>query len=187
MYSLRVGVTLSRDLLRAARRGDKSACNQLGKWLTDELIAYYTRQGSPDEDISDFSQESSLRIIRALADAPEEPESFRAWTIGVARMVALENSTRDKRQRRKQLAIVAQPRTSMRRPDSVLSFRALLDWVRSELRKLPSPYRQTFELMLEREGRKDVAEEQDLPEGTVGRRVWWVRRRLDSARRRRGS
>ena len=182
MYSPRVGVTLSPELLEAARSGDRTAYNQVGKWLIDELFVYYRGQGRPRDEIAELSQDAALRIVNKLEQAPREPELFRAWTIGVARMVAKEDVTRHARHKGKQAAIGAQPRTPARRPNSILAFRRLLAWVRGELQKLSSPYDRTFELMLDRDKRDDVAEELDVPDGTVRRRVWWVRRRIGGAR-----
>ena len=177
-----MGVKLSRELIRAAHRGNRPAYNKVGEWMAEELVAFYKGRGREGDEIAELSQVAALRIVEKFSDAPEDPQAFRAWTIGFARMISKEHITRRQRREGKCALVRVQPRTPARRPDSALFVRRLLAWVRTELNKLPTPYRRTFGLMLVGDKRRDVAEELNVPEGTVRRRVWWVRRRLDGAR-----
>lgn len=177
-------VKLSRELIRAAHRGNRPAYNRIGRWVADELVAFYAGRGRPGEEVAELSQVAALRIIEKFGDSPEDPEAFRAWTIGFARMIGKEHVTRRQRHEGKCALVRVQPRTPARRPDSALSVQRLLAWVRAELNKLPTPYQRTMGLTLEADKRRDIAEELDVPEGTVRRRVWWVRDRIERARAR---
>lgn len=85
----------------------------------------------------------------------------------------------------KREAVRAEPRgTPVRRPDSLLAIRRVFDFILAELRKLPSPFRSTFDLAMRRDKYSEVAEDLGVPEKTVQRRVWRARRMLESAMRR---
>lgn len=178
-----MGETLCRESLRAARGGDRRAYNEVARWLTQELIAYYDYQGRSRDETHELCQTAAVRIIEKFERAPEDPEVFRAWVRAFAENVGKEHISRRQRHNRKQAAARCQPpRTPPRRPDSVLAFQRLLAWVRGELSKIPTPYRDTLRLMLEHESHGEVADALDIPEGTVRRRVWWIRRLLERER-----
>lgn len=152
--------------------------------MASTVIELHRSQGRSMEDARELSQKALVDLVKKLERAPDDPEAFRKFVVGFAMKATQQQSTATRRYENKRAAIRAQPRTPARRPDSWLVIRRLLEFVMAELRKLPSPFRSTFDLALRRDKHSEVAEELGVPVKTVQRRVWRARRMLESAMRR---
>jgi RNA polymerase sigma factor (sigma-70 family) len=108
------------DLIDAARAGDRQAREKLGRWLTDELLAFFAGHFK-DHEIGDLVQQTLLELLQKLDEYEYRgPGLFQRWVHRFAGFKA-KTKTRDvhrKRAREQKLRteLVAEPLT----PDSMI-------------------------------------------------------------------
>lgn len=139
-----------------------------------EIVRFYRRQGfttnATRHRTRDCAHDAIADLFEKLAHAPSDPHAFHDWTISFALIEIQELRTKDKRLDRKLDALRQAPGPAVRGPETQLAWYRSLRRLRAEVEKLPTPYRQTFELVCEHESAKKVAAQLGVPAGTIRRR-----------------
>jgi len=147
------------------------------------LLAFYTEQGRwSGDEISELSHRTIEDLLEKFVELPTDPEQLRSRVEAFATMTIRKYVGDRQREHGRRTAALYHPRTPSRQMDSVLTMRQLLALVREELRDVRTPFRVSFLRVIFGETPKRIAKELGIPVGTLRRRVWQIRRVLDSAR-----
>jgi RNA polymerase sigma-70 factor (ECF subfamily) len=176
-------LTPDETLIDLARRGDRSACEEL--FYRHRGIAYslaYRLLGH-EQDAQDAVQDGFLKAITHL-QAFDGRSAFRTWLIKIVHNAALDLGRR--RKRRPTLALIDEesngtapacdddPARSLHQQD----LKRLLD---AALARLSPAIRETFILFAEAGlSYKEIADVQEIPIGTVMSRLHHARNKLQS-------
>lgn len=163
-------------LVDALRAGDATAANKIVALMETPLLAkLYVKV--PPQLVEDVYQETWSRFYRQL-EGPEQPNSYVAWFLGIARLVTLEMLRDEKRtlplpedaeQR------FADPQPSPRRHAQSAQLRAALFHC---LGKIPERYSRLLVAHIRGEPREALCEELDLALPNFGKLLYRARQAL---------
>jgi RNA polymerase sigma factor (sigma-70 family) len=164
---------MERSRLQAALAGDAAARVELGHWIARELLAFF--RTFPENEIDDLVQDTAEDLIKKLDQAPDDPERFRRWMLGFAKIQARRFVPREQRER--QRADELQRRVSPRTPTAVHMFterlrsnqRRLLAWA---IERLPDNLRDALEHHLAGRDHESLARARGVTMGTARWLVW---------------
>jgi RNA polymerase sigma factor (sigma-70 family) len=176
------------DLRRAARApGDGELLTRFIERRDEAAFAALLRRHGPmvlgvcrrilgdAHDADDAFQAAFLVLVRRAASVRPR-EAVGGWLHGVACRTALEARRRRDRRRAREKPMPDAPQVESRPDEFWWEMRPLLD---RELSRLPSKYRLPVVLCdLEGRGRKEVARQLAIPEGTLSSRLATARKRL---------
>ncbi len=155
--------------------GERDAFDELIARWHEPLWRYLRRLASSDDAASDLSQDTWLRVMRAIATL-RDPSSFRPWLFGIARRAAMD------RMRRQYQWTVDDSAELEELPAADVEDAALesdLAMLESGVASLPLQERETLALFYLREFRIDeIAGLLGVPAGTVKSRLFRARRLL---------
>jgi RNA polymerase sigma-70 factor, ECF subfamily len=176
--------TPDETLVRLARSGDNSACEELFRRYRSDAYRYAYRQLGHEEDALDVVQESMLKAFSGLADF-DGRSAFRTWLLRIVINTALDWGRRRKRR----------PSTGIGNDDNLAHFEAVTDDDPScrlqqedlrvaldrALNRLSQTIRCTFVLFAELGlSYREIAEAQEVPIGTVMSRIHAAREKLQA-------
>ncbi|PRP90461.1 hypothetical protein ENSA5_64750 [Enhygromyxa salina] len=146
------------------------------------VLRFYKQGRWSDDEVHELSQRTIRDLLEKFAELPADPEQLRSRVEAFATMTIRKYVGGRQREHGRRTAALYHPRTPSRQMDSGLKMRQLLALVRQELRNVRTPFRVSFLRVIFGETPKRIAKELGIPVGTLRRRVWQVRRVLDSAR-----
>jgi RNA polymerase sigma factor (sigma-70 family) len=171
-----------RELVRRIATGDEDAFRQLFRRygpLAKGLAARLVRQAFMAEEIV---QEAFLALWRNPGAYEEDRGSVRAWLMSTVHHRAVDAVRREEAQRRRTQESQAEERVQEDVGEAVVEDASLVETrqrVRTALAEIPTEQRQVLELMyFEGKSQSRIAEELDLPLGTVKSRTLLGMRRL---------
>jgi RNA polymerase sigma-70 factor, ECF subfamily len=171
-------------LVRLARGGDDSACEELFQRYRSDAYRYAYRQLGHEEDALDVVQESMLKAFSGLADF-DGRSAFRTWLLRIVINTAFDWGRRRKRRpggrggddgdlAQYEAATEDDPSRRLHQQD----LRVVLD---RALDHLSQTIRSTFVLFAELGlSYREIAETQDVPIGTVMSRIHAAREKLQT-------
>jgi RNA polymerase sigma-70 factor, ECF subfamily len=176
--------TPDETLVRLARGGDNSACEELFRRYRSDAYRYAYRQLGHEEDALDVVQESMLKAFSGLADF-DGRSAFRTWLLRIVINTAFDWGRRRKRRpstggghdgdlMHLEAATDDDPSRRLHQQD----LRVALD---RALNRLSNTIRCTFVLFAELGlSYREIAETQELPIGTVMSRIHAAREKLQA-------
>ncbi len=176
--------TPDENLVRLARDGDDSACEELFRRYRSDAYRYAFRQLGHEEDALDVVQESMLKAFSGLADF-DGRSAFRTWLLRIVINTAFDWGRRRKRRPggrggddgdlvQYEAATLDDPARGLYQQD----LRAVLD---RALDHLSQTIRSTFVLFAELGmSYREIAETQNVPIGTVMSRIHAAREKLQA-------
>jgi RNA polymerase sigma-70 factor (ECF subfamily) len=176
--------TPDENLVRLARGGDDSACEELFQRYRSDAYRYAFRQLGHEEDALDVVQESMLKAFSGLADF-DGRSAFRTWLLRIVINTAFDWGRRRKRRpggrggddgdvAQYEAATFDDPARGLHQQD----LRAALD---RALDHLSQTIRSTFVLFAELGmSYREIAETQNVPIGTVMSRIHAAREKLQA-------
>jgi RNA polymerase sigma-70 factor, ECF subfamily len=174
--------TPDETLVRRARAGQKSACEELFDRHRGESYRYAYRLLGHEQDAQDVVQEAMLKAFSALADF-DGRSGFRTWLLRIVTNTAYDCGRRRKRRpggRGGDEATNDEP-ASEEDPSRRLHQQELRHELDQALNRLSSTLRETFILFAEiRLSYKEIAETQGVPIGTVMSRIHAAREKLQA-------
>ncbi len=174
--------TPDETLVRRARAGQKSACEELFDRHRGESYRYAYRLLGHEQDALDVVQEAMLKAFSALADF-DGRSGFRTWLLRIVTNTAYDWGRRRKRRpggRGGDEATNDEP-ASEEDPSRRLHQQELRRELDQALNRLSSTLRETFILFAEiRLSYKEIAETQGVPIGTVMSRIHAAREKLQA-------
>jgi RNA polymerase sigma-70 factor, ECF subfamily len=174
--------TPDETLVRRARAGQKSACEELFDRHRGESYRYAYRLLGHEQDARDVVQEAMLKAFLALADF-DGRSGFRTWLLRIVTNTAYDCGRRRKRRpggRGGDEAPNYEP-ASEEDPSRRLHQQELRRELDQALNRLSSTLRETFILFAEiRLSYKEIAETQGVPIGTVMSRIHAAREKLQA-------
>jgi RNA polymerase sigma-70 factor, ECF subfamily len=170
-------------LVRLAREGDGSACEELFRRHRNDAYRLADRLLGNEQDALDVVQEAMLKAFSALKDF-DGRSGFRTWLLRIVQNAAFDWGRRRKRRREFRVgddegndhepAIEDDPGRRLRQQD----LRQALD---QALNHLSPTIRTTFVLFAELDlSYKEIAEVQNVPIGTVMSRIHAAREKLQA-------
>jgi RNA polymerase sigma factor (sigma-70 family) len=133
------------QLIRRAQAGDAKAFEQLGRWMSAELLRFF-RVAFQEADATDLAQETSIVVLSKLeAFEPRDSDSFRRYLLKVASFQAKSKrraSTRAYDRQAKRPACDDAPGLS---PHSVLLGQERRDLLDRWIPELPDIFRRALE------------------------------------------
>ena len=180
LEALGVVQTPDETLVRQARAGDRSACEELfQRYRSDSYRCAYRLLGH-EQDALDVVQEAMLKAFSALEDF-DGRSGFRTWLLRIVTNTAYDSGRRRKRMPNgrggddlvgHELADTEDPARHLHQEDQ----RRVID---EALGRLSSTLRETFVLFAELGfSYKEIAEFQDVKIGTVMSRIFAAREKL---------
>jgi RNA polymerase sigma-70 factor, ECF subfamily len=174
--------TPDETLVRRARAGQKSACEELFDRHRGESYRYAYRLLGHEQDALDVVQEAMLKAFSALADF-DGRSGFRTWLLRIVTNTAYDWGRRRKRRpggRGGDEATNDEP-ASEEDPSRRLHQQELRRELDQALNRLSSTLRETFILFAEIGlSYKEIAETQGVPIGTVMSRIHAAREKLQA-------
>lgn len=177
---------LERDLVLAAKNGDRTAFKTLAERYYGRIHRMLTSMTRSDEAALDLTQETFLRAIEALPDF-NMTSSFYTWIYRIARNLALDRFRRTKTAGRQneyddgiRLATAAGlGQTVPLEPSRAVAAQESLDVVRAALDELRPEYREIILLReVEDMSYEEISETLGLKMGTVMSRLFQARMKL---------
>jgi RNA polymerase sigma-70 factor, ECF subfamily len=174
-------------LVRDARDGDRSACEELFRRHRNDCYRMAYRYLGNEQDALDVVQEAMIKAFSALAQF-DGRSSYRTWLLRIVRNTALDWGRRRKRipgnllgeGLRAQRSDNGEP-TITDDPSIRLERQDLRRALEVGLNGLTGTLRETFVLFAELGlSYKDIAEVQDVPVGTVMSRIHSARAKLQA-------
>jgi RNA polymerase sigma-70 factor (ECF subfamily) len=167
---LRGGARRDRGAYAAgADRGDRTGGDPLDAAQERRVRAVLALGGVPQSDLPDGVQQVRLRLLERTASGREAPRDVSAWAAVVASNLAMDWHRAKRRQERlgERLAALREPAHASGEETSLLSLA-----VARGLDELPAAQRQVLVLRFFADlPVRDIAEELDIPEGTVKSRL----------------
>ena len=160
-----------RELAVAARNGDESAFNDLALRCRAGIVSELTGLMGNIHDAEDVMQEAFLRSFLKIS-ALGEPYNFGGWVRQIARNIARNRLSRDRR------FVPLNEHQEKSTPDSATygtcnTTGSRADTALAALSRLPSKLRETARLIyLSSYTQKQVSRRLHIPLGTVKRRLW---------------
>jgi RNA polymerase sigma-70 factor (ECF subfamily) len=157
-----------------ARRDD--ACFEALVHRHGPMVLGVCRRLLRDHHDAEDAFQATMLVLARKAGSVAPREAVGSWLYGVAFRTALEARRLAVRRRAREKQVLDMPQPTVGPEDSGQDLRPLLD---KELNRLPEKYRVAVVLCdLEGRTRKDVAQQLNLPEGTVSGRLTTARRLL---------
>jgi DNA-directed RNA polymerase specialized sigma24 family protein len=161
---------MDRNLLRAARNGDRRAYEALGRWLFAELAVFFERH--PAHEIDELIQETTTEILGSLSSAADDPVAFRDFVRGFAGTRAL-TRRRDAARDHERITLGSHP--AIESP-SVTILGPLIDAVERQLvmehaQRLRPIFRDAILHLLDGGTYRSLAASKNIPEQTAWSRV----------------
>jgi RNA polymerase sigma factor (sigma-70 family) len=133
------------DLIDAARAGDRQALEGLGRWLSRELMSFFTGYFK-DDDINDMVQQTIVDVLEKLHKYEDRgPDSFRRWVRSFAVFEAKTKTREPHRKRAREKKIRELPVEPVLSPDSLIYGEELEEHVERCLAQLPAHQREALE------------------------------------------
>ncbi|MDX1446186.1 RNA polymerase sigma factor [Lishizhenia sp.] len=157
------------ELMHRLTKGDESAFNELYSRYAQRILLFMYKMLKQDEArAQDFTQDVFLKVVEA-AEGFDRNKSFKTWVFTIAANLCKNHFRKNVGDIREiqntSLQISNQAEDKM---DRELKNQAL----KEEIAALPSPYRETFVLRYSEELKvKEIAQAQNIPEGTVKSRL----------------
>jgi RNA polymerase sigma-70 factor, ECF subfamily len=176
--------TPDETLVRLARGGDNSACEELFRRYRSDAYRYAYRQLGHDEDALDVVQESMLKAFSGLEDF-DGRSAFRTWLLRIVINTAFDWGRRRKRRpggrggddlnpAEYEVATDDDPARRLNQQDLRVALDRALD-------HLSQTIRSTFVLFAELGlTYREIAETQNVPIGTVMSRIHAAREKLQA-------
>jgi len=176
--------TSTNDLVAQCLGGDQLAWEQIVRQHRRKVFNLAYRFVGRYEEAEDLTQDIFLKIFKALHTF-DRRANFQTWLVSISRNFCIDHyrSMRKERQTiaRDVDASELSPATKERGPLAQLEQLDLKDLIRRALAELPESLRRAVELRdLEEYSYQEIADQLDLPEGTVKSRI--NRGRLELAR-----
>jgi RNA polymerase sigma-70 factor, ECF subfamily len=176
--------TPDETLVRLARGGNDSACEELFRRYRGDAYRYAYRQLGHEEDALDVVQESMLKAFSGLADF-DGRSAFRTWLLRIVINTAFDCGRKRKRRpggRGGDDSDVAQyEATTNDDPSRRLNQQDLRVVLDRALDRLSQTIRSTFVLFAELGlSYREIADTQDVPIGTVMSRIHAAREKLQA-------
>ena len=185
------GMEADHELVRATLDGDATAYRCLVERYQGRIYAVVFGMVRNPEDARELSQDAFVKAYRNLSRFRLE-SSFYTWLCRIAMNVAIDHLRRQKLRRTEEfdegiatrddgvISLVhhrEDPRRSLER-------KQLRERIVAEIEKLPEDQRQVI-VLREVDGLsyKEIADIMDIPEGTVMSRLYYARRKLQTALR----
>jgi DNA-directed RNA polymerase specialized sigma24 family protein len=177
---------VDRNLLQAARNGDRRAYEALGRWLFAELAVFFKRHPAHESD--ELIQETTTEILGSLSSAADDPVAFRDFVRGYAGTRSL---TRRRDAARDHERIVLGSHPAIESP-SVTILGPLIDAIERQqvidhAQRLQPIFRDAILHVLDGGTYRSLAASKNIPEQTawsrVERAIELVSRSIDLARR----
>lgn len=172
------------EILRRALSGERSAVDRLGRWLTDELYATFSRRHDV-QDVWELTQATSERVLTNLQQAPTEFPAFRAWIHGFAGNALNREMTEMGRERARRAKLLIhlverelEPSVDLEAEFGEQEMRAFLD---RQIEELPRSYQTVLSMRLRDYSMATIAARSDITPGTARRYQWLAIRRLRKA------
>lgn len=173
-------------LVRRAREGDRSACEELFRRHRNDSYRLAYRYLGHEQDALDVVQEAMIKAFSSLAQF-DGRSVYRTWLLKIVRNTALDWGRRRKRQCDVAVAVRAGSGGDDHDPGIVddplrgLQRQDLREALYVGLDKLSATLRETFILFAELGmSYKDIAEVQEVPVGTVMSRIHAARAKLQA-------
>lgn len=158
-----------------AKAGDAKAAERLYTRWNPRLARAARRYGMEDEAARDLAQECWLAIFKGLATL-RDPNRFRAYAFGVLHRRGSDHIRKTLRERGGTKAYLAQAQDSY--PETVSEQAAIAQ----SFAKLPPDLRVAAHLhFVEGFTLREIAEVQQIPQGTAKSRIFHARRQLKQA------
>jgi RNA polymerase sigma-70 factor (ECF subfamily) len=167
------------DLIRKALTGDQRACRDLVLRYQRQVFSVLLRVVRRPEDAEDLTQETFVRMFRAL-DRYDPERPFTAWLFTIATRIGIDHL----RRRRIQTfsLTVSEPGSTEEhtldvedpglKPDEVTSHAEEARWAQDLIDSLPEHYRIVVLLRHQQDlSYEEIAEALNLPLGTVKARI----------------
>jgi RNA polymerase sigma-70 factor (ECF subfamily) len=174
------GATLSAYIVRIAERGDRDAFSGLFNHFAPRVKSYLMRLGAGAEAAEELAQETMLTVWRRAASFDPSRAAASTWIFTIARNLRIDLSRRDGRATPTEDPSTFNPGPAA--PDEALS--ACQDEVRiaAAMAVLPKEQAQVITLaFFADKPHSEIAEDLDLPLGTVKSRLRLAMARLRSA------
>ncbi|MCB9558450.1 MAG: sigma-70 family RNA polymerase sigma factor [Deltaproteobacteria bacterium] len=159
------------DLVKRLREGDISAFDELYRRYHRRLFGYVARQVRDGAQAEDLFQEIFLTVLEDRSFDLSQGR-FAAWLFTVARNRCLNALRSDQRQRRALARAADEERAATRSPDDLSQTLARGRTLQGAIERLSTAHQQV--LLLKQVGElsyREIAEVQQVPEGTVKSRV----------------
>lgn len=178
------------ELVRQALEGDQKAYARLRDKYSGPLNGMLYRMVKNREDAEDLTQEAFIKAFRALASFNFQ-YAFSTWLY----RIASNNCIDYLRKRRLQTVSIDEPLTTRKgemerqvedvnapMPDSAITSQERAEILRRAIEDLPEKYRRVIEMRHEKDMEyQDIADELELPLGTVKAHLFRARARLAKA------
>jgi len=148
--------------------------------LKDNLHYYALNLTSDSERANDLLQETMLKAI-TYRDKFRKNTNFKAWMFTIMKNTFINHYRRRKKTRNTfdssnyQLHLSVSRNNAYPAPDSFYSTKE----IRASIQKLDDPCRIPFSMFLEGYKYKEIAEELEIPLGTVKSRIFFSRKKLE--------
>ncbi|WZO96852.1 sigma-70 family RNA polymerase sigma factor [Isosphaeraceae bacterium EP7] len=166
------------DLVRLAQSGDREAFGSLVEQFERTVHAICLRRlGSPVEAL-ELTQEVFIHVLRRIHQL-REPERFAGWLRQVTVRMSINRATRRLEPTSVEPAILAEARSRTGEPldDLIARERAERLWDAMDVLK-PIDREALVAFYIQGRSLIDIADELDIPMGTIKRRLHTARRRL---------
>jgi RNA polymerase sigma factor (sigma-70 family) len=174
-----VTTLLPADVLQAARAGDREACDELGDWLCDLLLPYFTKYFKQAQS-EDLLQETAIDVFKKLAEAPEDPTAFRDWVYGYA-WNEVRETVRKAKVRRVRVLEYGRPEPAPPQPpgpESSLRNKELNAMAWECMPQLPDIYREAVLHVAGGGSYRTLAVDAQISEGSARQRIHEARKQL---------
>lgn len=157
------------ELMHRLIKGDESAFNELYQRYAQRILLFMYKMLKQDEArAQDFTQDVFLKVVEA-AESFDTSKNFKTWVFTIAANLC-KNHFRSQHGDIREMNSTHQ----IYRENQVdrLEKETKTEALKREITALPSPYRETFVLRFHEEMKvKEIAELQQIPEGTVKSRL----------------
>ena len=167
---------MERSRLEAALNGDRAARVELGRFISRELFAFFTKKKYPKVAAYELVQSTAEALAKKIDDAPHDPARFRRWMFGFAKMQMRAEREKARRERARIENLQrrrVQPATSIGSLMFLQRVRSkqwqLLDWA---IEQLPPHLRDVIEDYLDERERKSIAATRGIKVRSVDRAIW---------------
>ncbi len=168
-------------VVKRAQAGDRDAFGELVEQFQPTVHSIALRRLGNPSDAVELSQEVFLHVLQRL-DQLREPERFAGWLRQVAVRMAINRATRRLAPASVDTSVLEATYEVADEPIEQLIVRERADRVRSALAGLKSLDREALDAFYIRgHSLLEIAEELDVPLGTVKRRLHTARKRLKQA------